>query len=360
MKGENGHIDQFEAQFADAVSAWDEAPAPALWDQLEAELDSGATGATPSWRPTLWIVGILLLVAGRLALAFQPSPEAMTTPLYSEATSLTESVPAPAGMLADTSADALADTAAREIPVPATVQPRKLKLQIDRPLPERSADIDPADWQSVLDREMPATNIAPFDYRNAGINRGNMVVTNRAGNVIDTVQSIRQYRSSARSGVYANRGEFLQINSRRNNMEFHPRSFPVRDKTSDISQFNWLLGSWKNNGPGGASEEEWTQVDEFTLEGRGFFVVNGDTIVTEKMRIEQKGEEVYYIVALDTLGNPMRFRLRSRKQGQAVFEPTAPGQGGKLIYRQSPEGYSTETKRLKDERLDKKMLRNRQ
>ena len=169
-----------------------------------------------------------------------------------------------------------------------------------------------------------------------------MVVTNRGGNVIDTVHSLAQYRGGVHQGVYNPYGnQYLQLNGARNDASYRPRG-SRRDDPLTLSHFNWLLGSWKREGPSGATFEQWQQLNEFTIEGRGYFMVNGDTMVTEKMRIEQRGENVYYIVALDTNLRPIKFRLRSSSPGELIFENKSNEFPKEIIVRQNgTDNFST-------------------
>ena len=90
--------------------------------------------------------------------------------------------------------------------------------------------------------------------------------------------------------------------------------------------------------------EEWRQKDDFTLVGRGYFVVNGDTIVTEEMRIEQRGPNVYFILLKDQNHKSMKFRLRSRQPNELIFQNESPKESDELILRRN--GATNEAERL--------------
>jgi len=87
-----------------------------------------------------------------------------------------------------------------------------------------------------------------------------------------------------------------------------------------LSKFQWLIGQWKGNSPTGNSFEDWRMVNDFTIQGEGFIVVNGDTIFTEGMRIQRLGNDLYYIVALDDSRKPVKFKLKTYVEQQAIFE----------------------------------------
>ena len=113
---------------------------------------------------------------------------------------------------------------------------------------------------------------------------------------------------------FADLEEAVQLNASRNSIAYYPETM---DPT--ILQFQWLIGQWKTQTPQGTSLEEWSAVDRFTIEGKGFLVINGKKTMTEKMEIRKVGEDLYFITALEEGGQQQRFRLQSYQSGQAVF-----------------------------------------
>ncbi len=126
-----------------------------------------------------------------------------------------------------------------------------------------------------------------------------------------------------------------------------------------IQQFQWLLGQWEapvtptyaaeandaydtyNKQARRAKEsaakakkqtakpavnrsvEEWKPLDDFTIEGKGYLVINGDTTFTEKMQIKNIGTDLYYVLALDNSGKTVQYKLKTYTQEGAVFENNA-------------------------------------
>ena len=82
--------------------------------------------------------------------------------------------------------------------------------------------------------------------------------------------------------------------------------------------------------------EEWRQKDDFTMVGRGYFVVNGDTIVTEEMRIEQRGPNTYFILLKDQNHKSIKFRLRSSQPNELIFQNAASAEEDELVLRNLP------------------------
>ncbi|MEM7035536.1 MAG: DUF6265 family protein [Bacteroidota bacterium] len=348
-------------QFGEQQDAWDETPATGLWDQLEARLDAPADAPEARPRqPYLWIVaGVVLLLAGTLTFfALQPQNKAEITSANTSISSTTNPNTTNNSTLnttlnentnAITSPDAsLNENANPTTPMatenPLTDQRNTLPARNTEPVDSRQPKLPATapDLEVMLDNVVG--NAAAYNYNTANIPLGNMVVTNNYGNPIDTVHSLLQYRGNRAGGNYNGfDNSYLQLNIARNDISFTSRNFSGNDPTAKLQHLNWLLGSWKNNGPSGATYEEWTQVDEFTIEGRGFFVVNGDTMTTEKMRIEERGEDVYYIVAIDSNMRPIKFRLRSRKPNELVFENPTDEFPREIIVRQSKDNNNFET-----------------
>jgi hypothetical protein len=162
---------------------------------------------------------------------------------------------------------------------------------------------------------------------------GNMLVTNSFGNPIDTVNSLQQYSNLIQNN---DNNRYLQINAARNDMNFNFAGPSTAGNQENLQHLKWLLGSWKTQGASGGAIEEWRQLDDFTLVGRGYFVVNGDTIVTQEMRIEQRGPNVYYIIAKDENAKAMKFRLRSRMSNELIFQDEGPKTDQELILRNNP------------------------
>ena len=362
-------------QFQDEQSAWDETPPASAWERLEARLDAEPPAhAGRPWKPfVLPVIGLLLLCT--LGWYFFLRPDVAQTkrhtesfrPLYEEnqpeqqqrsnpAPNEDEANPAPQEMIAvEDSAIApeldnpLTTIEIENLPVSDLTEngPQRNPEEVGNDLADLgNSALEPRSYQRAADPNMslsdmlPASNVATYNYDNTLLNPGNMVITNGFGNVLDTVRSISQYVDGlGNSAVVV--PEYLQMNATRNDISFAPRGgYRNHINPSKLEHFNWLLGSWRHKGPsaGAYSFEEWERKDAFTFEGRGFLVVNGDTVITERMRIEQRGENVYYIAALDTNQTPMRFRLRSNKPDEAVFRNPGKGFPNEVIYRQSDDG----------------------
>ncbi len=87
-----------------------------------------------------------------------------------------------------------------------------------------------------------------------------------------------------------------------------------------IQQFQWLTGKWEGNVNNQVSIEQWKQVDNQTLEGRGFLMVNDQSVFNENMKIQEMNGVIYFVADLNGTGDPIYYQLISNDGFQAVFE----------------------------------------
>ncbi len=89
-----------------------------------------------------------------------------------------------------------------------------------------------------------------------------------------------------------------------------------------IDKAQWLLGEWSNTSPEGTVVEKWAKQNDSTYLGNAFFVVEGDTVSSEIVTLEQKGAELFYVPTLEDQndGNPVTFKLSEITDTKMVFE----------------------------------------
>lgn len=90
-----------------------------------------------------------------------------------------------------------------------------------------------------------------------------------------------------------------------------------------LRKLDWLLGTWKGSeGLEGESYEEWSLENENVLQGRGYHVIGGDKIFSERMRIVYMPDlkRVYYIMQAEYGGEELAFPLISATGTRMVFE----------------------------------------
>lgn len=311
-------------QFPENLGAWDESPPPQLWSQLEAMLDAPAPkGKVRKFRPGWWGLGILLLVipVGYFLLS-GPDPDPKNNSVLADA----QPIPA----VVDTLPASLPDP--EDQPLVADANPIVTPSIDDQPpvyVPPVGQQMTLGN-QPLLNPDIYRTNIDPLVPVQIQWNDSTVPRTRQESlqyysyAPFPDVNANQQVVSRAFNAVYQNGNWSDQqaplLQNYQNQMSYTPRTALNPSTTTTVSDLNWLLGSWKRMGPSGAAFEEWTRVDKYTLNGRGFFVINGDTTITDRMQIREMPDGLYYIVAVDTNRQSHKYRLRHTGPGNAVFQ----------------------------------------
>lgn len=108
---------------------------------------------------------------------------------------------------------------------------------------------------------------------------------------------------------------------------------PVRNYDK-IENAGWLTGLWENLYPEGKASEKWDKLNDSTLVGSSHFIAGGDTVSAESIRLEQHGDDLFYIpiVRDQNAGQPVSFKLTSSSGDQLVFENPAHDFPQKITY----------------------------
>jgi hypothetical protein len=107
---------------------------------------------------------------------------------------------------------------------------------------------------------------------------------------------------------------------------------------SDLKTFDWLAGSWKSAGGKTTSFEVWTKVSERTLEGDSYFFKNGEKVVTEYLRIELFGDEIFYTSRVAHNKYPVPFKLIKADAQTFTFENAEHDFPQRIIYKLNEDG----------------------
>ncbi len=91
---------------------------------------------------------------------------------------------------------------------------------------------------------------------------------------------------------------------------------------SQIEKANWLLGSWQNISKDGALFEIWEKKNDSTLTGKSFFIAGKDTVSSETVSLEQRGDKLFYIPTVkdQNNGQAVKFTLTNSTSNKFVFE----------------------------------------
>jgi hypothetical protein len=113
-----------------------------------------------------------------------------------------------------------------------------------------------------------------------------------------------------------------------------------------LAPFRWMVGNWRDNRYEGISVETWSLKNFGTLEGTGTLMVDGDTLLNERLTILEDNGEVYYIAPLDPVNRRAKFRLKKVTASQFVFEHLDLSVPCTVVLELQPDGsFSTEIRR---------------
>ncbi len=89
---------------------------------------------------------------------------------------------------------------------------------------------------------------------------------------------------------------------------------------TNMQKLEWIIDSWVSEGVESNSYEHWEKLSDELFIGGSETVKNGDTIFSEKLKIVKEGEEIFYIADVSHNPAPVKFKLTSVSETEAVFE----------------------------------------
>jgi lipopolysaccharide export system protein LptA len=109
-------------------------------------------------------------------------------------------------------------------------------------------------------------------------------------------------------------------------------------KSKEVSKIvvaDWLVGRWENKSDEGNLSETWTKVNDSIFEGEAYFIKEKDTLHSEKMQLQQKGENLLYISTIKGQNNdkPVTFAHKPEIEKQLVFENPKNDYPKKIAYK---------------------------
>ncbi|MCE3227895.1 MAG: hypothetical protein K0S32_2446 [Bacteroidetes bacterium] len=92
-------------------------------------------------------------------------------------------------------------------------------------------------------------------------------------------------------------------------------------KNMTLKHFDWLEGTWQFNSSDGMSMEIWKKENDSLITGNGYFIKGKDTLFAEKLEIQQKGSDLFYVatIAEQNNGQPVPFRFMEFNKGEYNF-----------------------------------------
>ena len=117
------------------------------------------------------------------------------------------------------------------------------------------------------------------------------------------------------------------------------RETPPSGAASNISDLVWLAGDWQSASGGRAQiEEHWTRPAGGTMIGMGRTVVGDKTAEFEFLRIEQRGNDLFYVANPNANCPQTDFKLTRLSGQEVIFENPAHDYPKRVIYRKNSDG----------------------
>lgn len=109
----------------------------------------------------------------------------------------------------------------------------------------------------------------------------------------------------------------------------------VAQENNDISKLLWIFDRWVSAGEDESrSYEHWEKVSDDLYTGGSETIRNGDTVFTEKLRIEKTNDGIFYVADVKHNPEPVKFKLTLSTENEAVFENPLHDFPQKITYRQ--------------------------
>ncbi|MGH9930707.1 MAG: DUF6265 family protein [Pyrinomonadaceae bacterium] len=106
-----------------------------------------------------------------------------------------------------------------------------------------------------------------------------------------------------------------------------------------IAELAWISGDWQTAAGGRAQiEEHWTLPAGGTMIGMGRTVVGDKTVEFEFLRIEQRGDDIFYVAHPNANCPQTDFKLTRLSGREAVFENPEHDFPKRVIYRKNSRG----------------------
>jgi len=89
-----------------------------------------------------------------------------------------------------------------------------------------------------------------------------------------------------------------------------------------IKHLQWLIGTWKFvNNDGSIMYEAWKKENDSLYTGHGYVIAGKDTVFSEKLALQQKGTDLFYIPTVSGQNNnqPVLFKFIEFNKGEYIF-----------------------------------------
>lgn len=113
--------------------------------------------------------------------------------------------------------------------------------------------------------------------------------------------------------------------------------FSCSSKKVTINDFSWIEGKWNGWADGMSFYEEWNPLQGNLMDGVGGAIDNLDTVFSEKIKIEQRGEDVVYTANVAENGGAVDFKFTGYKNDSIVFENPQHDFPQRIVYFRLPD-----------------------
>lgn len=131
---------------------------------------------------------------------------------------------------------------------------------------------------------------------------------------------------------------------------FETSPIPIRAKAilpetePTISELAWMSGGWRTSAGGKTQiEEHWMAPAGGSMIGMGRTVAGGRTVEFEYLRIEERGDQIYYVASPKGRCPGTDFKLTPLSGQEAIFENPEHDFPKRIMYRKNSDGSLTAT-----------------
>jgi hypothetical protein len=103
-------------------------------------------------------------------------------------------------------------------------------------------------------------------------------------------------------------------------------------KDNSLEKFDWIIDNWIAGDENSITRERWTKESDTILRGKSYTIKSGDTVFSEQLSIEKRGDGIYYVAVVKHNPGPVDFKLTLLSERKAVFENPAHDFPQKITY----------------------------
>jgi len=92
------------------------------------------------------------------------------------------------------------------------------------------------------------------------------------------------------------------------------------EPAKNLDEHQFLIGKWEGGRDGMTLQEIWNKESNERLSGQGVVLSDNDTLFHEKIAIELRGNEIYYVATVPSNDGPVSFKLISSEKNKWSYE----------------------------------------